>query len=132
MFSCYLVFFVVLAAFDSFTSLSYVPLILVDLLRNLICIDWLTRAWGAYFMWLLAACQVSLAASAFLILAATFERLTQIWQMSIRHTVQRNRGPIAVGAVFAGLVAYAPSVFELKVLHRVTLVFVITVTRERH
>lgn len=73
------------------------------------------NAWFSYMRVLITICHISMTASAFLILAASFERFCfTCWQSKIRF-VNRFRQTIAISAMFLGFITKISMYFEYSV-----------------
>ncbi len=114
-----LFFMTVLAFLDTFIALSYISIMAVGIIKELVFDLWLTTLWHAYLRPMFAASHVCLAASTFLIVSATVERFlaTVNWTGFVfrqKHRIAASIVPLTVAVFLNGSVFWEVNVLENK------------------
>uniref|UniRef100_A0A914V0M7 Uncharacterized protein n=1 Tax=Plectus sambesii TaxID=2011161 RepID=A0A914V0M7_9BILA len=115
-FTCYFQYLMLLSFFDVFVSFSYIPVITIDHLKDVLQSLPMARAWWQYFGVMLAVTHVAMTASYFLLLGASIERFCITTRSRFLHLVQTRRTFFCTVAIFIALFTKAPIVMELDLL----------------
>ncbi|KAK6738057.1 hypothetical protein RB195_020265 [Necator americanus] len=110
-----LIYLTFLALADTFLSAAYILLFPVNLYMDYFASDFLAAAWWSYMRIIITTSHVFISASAFLIVAAAFERYITI--SKIRNQFARHHRLVisAMALVFA-MIAKLPMFFEVQVV----------------
>ncbi|CAB3405463.1 unnamed protein product [Caenorhabditis bovis] len=114
-FQCYFHFILVLAFFDIIISLFYMPVILVDTLK-----DWtkwieLARAWWPFFVYGLTITHISMTTASFILLSVVFERFLITIRYYRLKQFQAHRSFICFICLLLGISTKGGMLFELDV-----------------
>ncbi|KHJ93155.1 7 transmembrane receptor, partial [Oesophagostomum dentatum] len=110
-----LIYLTFLALADTFLSAAYILLFPVNIYMDYFASEFLASAWWSYMRIIITTSHVFISASAFLIVAAAFERYITI--SKIRNQFARHhRFAISAGALVFALIAKLPMYFELEVV----------------
>ncbi|CAJ0605654.1 unnamed protein product [Cylicocyclus nassatus] len=110
-----LIYLTFLALADTFLSAAYILLFPVNIYMDYFASDFLAAAWWSYMRLIITISHVFISASAFLIVAAAFERYITI--SKIRNQFARHhRLAISAGALVFAMIAKLPMYFEVEVV----------------
>ncbi|KAI6213566.1 hypothetical protein M3Y94_00164900 [Aphelenchoides besseyi] len=110
-------YLLLLAFCDLSIAFSYIPLMSVNVLADYLESAFLLKTWFTYMRVLITFCHIAMTTSAFLILAACFERYCVTCWPSKIHWVNKNRRSIACGAIFMGFLTKFTHFFEFRIIH---------------
>lgn len=108
-------YLLLLAFFDFFVAVAYVPLMSISLLADYLESPLLLNAWYVYMRPMITVSHIAMTASSFLILAASFERYCITCFPGRLRGVQRRRRHIAALAILAGVVTKITLYYEFDV-----------------
>lgn len=108
-------YILLLALFDFLIAAFYIPLMSVSVLADYFLEPAILNAWYRYMRPLITICHISMTASAFLILAASFERFCVTCWTSKTKFVNNFRQAIAGLAIFLGFITKISMYFEFNV-----------------
>ncbi|KAL6736155.1 hypothetical protein Aduo_006540 [Ancylostoma duodenale] len=114
-FQCYFQFLLVLSLFDVIISMCYVPVILVDSLKDWLNSVLLAKLWWSYFVYLLALTHVTMTAASFVLVCALLERYLITIRSSQLKTFQQRRSMACVCSFVLALVTKGGILFELDI-----------------
>ncbi|KAK6738713.1 hypothetical protein RB195_020679 [Necator americanus] len=114
-FQCYFQFLLVLSLFDGIISMCYVPVILVDSLKDWLNSILLARLWWSYFVYLLALTHVSMTAASFVLICALLERYLITIRSARLKAFQRRRTMACFLSLAIALITKGGIFFELDI-----------------
>ncbi|EYC32844.1 hypothetical protein Y032_0002g1120 [Ancylostoma ceylanicum] len=114
-FQCYFQFLLVLSLFDVIISMCYVPVILVDSLKDWLNSVLLAKLWWSYFVYLLALTHVTMTAASFVLVCALLERYLITIRSSQLKAFQQRRSMACVCSLVLALVTKGGILFELDI-----------------
>ncbi|WKX93607.1 hypothetical protein Q1695_011124 [Nippostrongylus brasiliensis] len=110
-----LIYLTFLALADTFLSAAYILLFPVNLYMDHFASDFLAAAWWSYMRIIITTSHVFISASAFLIVAAAFERYITISKIRNQFARHHRLAICAMALVFA-IIAKLPMYFEVEVV----------------
>ncbi|CAJ0581283.1 unnamed protein product, partial [Mesorhabditis spiculigera] len=113
--SSHLLYLTFLAAFDIFVSIAYILLFPVNIYIDYFESELLANAWYTYMPFMLCVSHVTMTASAFLIVAAAFERFVTISKLRTQFA-KRNRYLISITCLVLAFISKGPMYFEMEVI----------------
>ncbi|CAI4226558.1 unnamed protein product [Auanema sp. JU1783] len=113
--SSHVLYLIFLAMADVFLSASYILLFPINLYMDYFESDILASAWWTYMRMTITVSHVFISTSAFLIVAAAFERYVTIAKLR-NQFARRHRCIISLMAVFFAFLAKSPMYFEVQVI----------------
>ncbi|CAJ0604729.1 unnamed protein product [Cylicocyclus nassatus] len=114
-FQCYFQFLLVLSLFDAIISLCYVPVILVDSLKDWLSSAMLARLFWSYFVYLLTLTHVTMTAASFILICALLERYLITIRSPYLKMFQQRRSLACVASFMLALITKGGIMFELDV-----------------
>ncbi|CAD5225205.1 unnamed protein product [Bursaphelenchus okinawaensis] len=109
-------YLILLAFFDFFIAIAYIPLMSVSLLADYLESPLLLTAWYHYMRPMITISHIAMSASSFLILAASFERYCITCLPGRMKKVQKRRRFIALFAVLTGVITKITLYNEFEII----------------
>ncbi|KAK5964378.1 hypothetical protein GCK32_012075 [Trichostrongylus colubriformis] len=114
-FQCYFQFLLILSLYDVIISMCYVPVILVDSLKDWLNSVLLAKLWWSYFVYLLGLTHITMTAASFVLVCALFERYLITIQSPYLKRFQRHRSAACVISFLIALITKGGILVELDV-----------------
>ncbi|WKX95659.1 hypothetical protein Q1695_012261 [Nippostrongylus brasiliensis] len=114
-FQCYFQFLLILSLFDVIISMCYVPVILVDSLKDWMNSVLLARLWWGYFVYLLGLTHITMTAASFVLICALFERYLITIRSVYLSRFQRRRSAACVLSFVIALATKGGIFLELDI-----------------
>uniref|UniRef100_A0A0M3I7T9 G_PROTEIN_RECEP_F1_2 domain-containing protein n=1 Tax=Ascaris lumbricoides TaxID=6252 RepID=A0A0M3I7T9_ASCLU len=113
-YNSHLLYILILAFFDLIVSLCYVPVIVVDYLKDQLQLVLLAKFWWSYFNYLLSVTHVAMSASCFILVFVSIERYMLTVRSAYLNFARRNRSFLCILAIVGALLMKAPIALELE------------------
>ncbi|VDO69478.1 unnamed protein product [Heligmosomoides polygyrus] len=114
-FQCYFQFLLVLSLFDVIISMCYVPVILVDSLKDWMNSVLLAKLWWSYFVYLLGLTHVTMTAASFVLVCALLERYLITVRSTYLRAFQQRRSAACVMSFMLALLTKGGIFLELDI-----------------
>ncbi|CCG28068.1 G-protein coupled receptors family 1 profile domain-containing protein [Caenorhabditis elegans] len=113
--SSHMLYLALLAFFDVWMALAYIPLMSLNLFVDYYKSVVLLRAWFAYMLPMITVSHIAMTASSFLMVAASLERYVITCHPTKNRWLSRNRMWIAAFAIFLGTTCKFSQLYEMEI-----------------
>ncbi|CAO4379420.1 unnamed protein product [Caenorhabditis nigoni] len=113
--SSHMLYLALLAFFDVWMAVAYIPLMSLNLFVDYYKSVFLLRAWFAYMLPMFTISHIAMTASSFLMVAASLERYVITCHPTKTRWLSRNRVWIAAFAIFLGVACKFSLLFEMDI-----------------
>ncbi|CAL2044860.1 unnamed protein product [Caenorhabditis brenneri] len=113
--SSHMLYLALLAFFDVWMAVAYIPLMSLNLFVDYYKSVILLRAWFTYMLPMITVSHIAMTASSFLMVAASFERYVITCHPTKTRWLSRNRVFIAAGAILLGVACKFSQLFEMDI-----------------
>uniref|UniRef100_A0A1I7UAX1 G_PROTEIN_RECEP_F1_2 domain-containing protein n=1 Tax=Caenorhabditis tropicalis TaxID=1561998 RepID=A0A1I7UAX1_9PELO len=113
--SSHMLYLALLAFFDVWMAVAYIPLMSLNLFVDYYKSVVLLRAWFAYMLPMITVSHIAMTASSFLMVAASLERYVITCHPTKTRWLSRNRVWIAASSIFLGVACKFSQLFEMDI-----------------
>uniref|UniRef100_A0A8R1I307 G_PROTEIN_RECEP_F1_2 domain-containing protein n=2 Tax=Caenorhabditis japonica TaxID=281687 RepID=A0A8R1I307_CAEJA len=115
--SSHMLYLALLAFFDVWMAIAYIPLMSLNLFVDYYQSVVLLRAWFAYMLPMITVSHIAMTASSFLMVAASLERYVITCHPTKTRYLQKNRVWIAAFSIMMGVTCKFSQLFEMDIKH---------------